>query len=93
MGKIIAIFHQSDMTELKYKNVLSDLQNSGVGSPKGRITHVAATDQGGKGVLVVDTWQSEELMNQFSEKLIPILQKNGVTPAKPEIAPITNEIT
>jgi hypothetical protein len=43
-------------------------------------------------MLVTDVWESEEALNKFSEKLIPILKKNGVTPAKPTILQVHNII-
>jgi hypothetical protein len=44
-------------------------------------------------MLVTDVWESEELLNKFSEKLIPILKKNGVTPAKPTLLEVHNIIS
>jgi hypothetical protein len=43
-------------------------------------------------MLVTDVWESEEQLNEFSKTLIPILTKNGVTPAPPVILPVSNMI-
>jgi hypothetical protein len=44
-------------------------------------------------MLVTDVWESEEALNKFSETLIPILKKNGVTPAQPTLLQVYNTIS
>lgn len=90
MKKIIAQFNVTDFTVPKYEQTIKDLEKAGVGKPSGRLYHVI-TEQP-VGMLVTDVWESEEALNKFSEKLIPILRKNGVTPAKPTILKVHNII-
>ena len=40
------------------------------------------------GLLIIDVWESEEALNEFAETLVPILIKNGVTPAQPTLLPL-----
>jgi hypothetical protein len=90
MKKIVAQFNIAGFTEQKYSQTIKDLEAAGVGKPSGRLYHIAA--QQGNGMIVTDVWESEETLNKFSEKLIPILLKNGVTPAKPLLLPLHNII-
>ncbi len=43
-------------------------------------------------MLIIDVWESEELLGKFSEGLIPILTATGATPVEPRILPIHNII-
>ena len=90
MKKIIAQFNVIDMNTQKYQHVIKDLEAAGQGKPSGRIYHVAAEQA--NGMLVTDVWESEETLNEFSKTLIPILVKNGVTPAQPTLTPVHNII-
>ena len=90
MKSILAQFSISDFTVQKYDKTIKDLEAAGVGKPSGRLYHVV-TEQP-VGMLVTDVWESEEALNKFSEKLIPILKKNGVTPAKQTLLRVHNII-
>jgi hypothetical protein len=67
---------------------MKEQEESDAGSPKGRQSHVAASKE--EGWLVVDVWESPDLLDQFAGTLMPILQKNGVTPPQPQILPAHN---
>lgn len=90
MKTILAQFNVVDFNVQKYEQTIKDLKAAGVGNPSGRLYHVATLQPAG--MLITDVWESEEALNKFSEKLIPILQKNGVTPAKPTLLEIHNII-
>jgi hypothetical protein len=51
---------------------------------EGLLAHIPG--QGEKGFRVVDVWESEDALNSFAEKLMPILQDIGVQ-GQPEIYP------
>jgi hypothetical protein len=89
MSTIIALFDLA-MTAGQYDQVIKDLEAAGQGSPKGRLHHVASAKAGGW--LVVDVWESPELLNEFAQTLMPILQQNGVTPPQPQVYPVHNII-
>jgi hypothetical protein len=50
----------------------------------GLLAHIPG--QGERGFRVVDVWESEDALNSFAEKLMPILQDIGVE-GQPEIYP------
>jgi hypothetical protein len=90
MEKILARFIVVDMTAQKYSQVINDLKAAGNGNPPGRLYHIAALES--NGMIVTDVWESVESLNKFSETLIPILVKNGVTPSQPDLHPVHNII-
>ena len=88
---IIAIFEGSEFTQQQYNQTLQELEAVGLGAPNGRIHHQAAATE--NCVLIVDIWESEELLGQFAEKLVPIIAGTGATPPEPRILPLLNTIT
>ena len=90
MKKIAVVFNTSDMTPASYHQVMKDLAASGAEAPKGRLSHIATNAE--NGMVVVDTYDSIESFQQFGETLIPILVKNGITPPKPEVLFVENEV-
>jgi len=90
MKTIVAQFNTVDFTKQKYDNVIRDLEAAGQGKPKGRLHHVIVEQP--VGMLVIDLWESEELLDEFGKTLVPILIKNGVTPAKPVTQKVYNII-
>lgn len=81
MKKIVAQFNVVGLTTQQYSQVNKDLKAAGKGKPSGRLYHVAA--QQADGFFMTEVWESEEAFNEFGETLIPILVKNGITPAQP----------
>ncbi len=90
MSAIVAVFDIPGMISGQYDQVIKDLEAAGEGSPKGRLYHVAASKAGGW--FVVDVWESADLLDRFAQTLMPILQRNGVTPPQPQICPVHNII-
>ena len=90
MSKIVAVFNVPDMTATSYRQVMRDLNASGAEHPPGRLSHLASNTE--KGMIVVDTYDGVESLQRFGETLMPILVKNGVTPPKPDVAFIENEV-
>jgi hypothetical protein len=43
-------------------------------------------------IAIADIWQSRELLDQFAQTLVPVLQKLGVRPVQPQIYPVHNLI-
>lgn len=87
---IAVVFEAPGMAAEQYDRALKDLEAAGEGAPPGRLYHVAAPKDGGW--LVVDVWDSQEALDRFGQTLMPILQKAGVTPPRPQIYPAHNII-
>lgn len=90
MSKILAIFRLSDMSKEKYDNVMKDLDNAGLFKVTTRTYHCMALNE--EGSVVADVWDSPEALNEFFGTLGPILAKNGVNAAMPEIYPVHNVV-
>ncbi len=87
---IVVEFDAPGMTATEYDSILRELESKGVGSPDGRVYHVAAPSSGGW--FVVDVWESQEQFDRFGEVLLPTLLAAGVT-VTPEVRPVHNIIT
>ena len=87
---IVAIFELPDFSQEQYAQTLSGLDSAGLGSPEGRISHMAASME--KGLFIVDVWESEALLGAFSETLVPLISGTGATPAAPRILPLHNTL-
>ena len=90
MSTIAVVFDLPDVTSAQYDQVMKSLELAGAGNPPGRLYHVASPKE--RGWLVVDVWESGELLNQFAQTLVPIMQDAGVTPPQPQVYPVHNII-
>ncbi len=66
--------------------VIKELDAAGKLKDPAYINRVVA--QQDDGLLIIDVWESEEALNEFAETLVPLLIKNGVTPARPTVLPL-----
>ena len=87
---IMAVFEAPGMTAEQYDRVMKDLEAAGEGNPAERLYHLAASKP--DGWLVVDVWESPEVLERFANTLMPILQQAGVSPPQPQIYPVHNMI-
>jgi hypothetical protein len=87
---IAVVFDVPDMMATQYDQVIRELEAAGLGAPDGRLYHIAAPQ--GTGWYVLDVWETADKLNTFAGSLMPILQKNGVTPPQPQILPAHNII-
>ena len=88
---ILTVFDLSSMTAEKYDQVIGGLEAAGQGNPEGRSYHVASIQDDGS-IIVVDVWDSADLLAEFGKTLIPVLEKTGVSPVEPKIYPVRNVI-
>ena len=91
MSTITVLFDMPNVTSTQYDKVIRGLEAAGLGSPKRRLYHIASPKEGGW--LVVDVWESGELLDQFAQMLIPVMQRVGVMPPQPQVYPLHNVIT
>ena len=87
---ITAVFDAPGVTIQQYEQIVGNLEGVGLGAPDGRIFHVA--NQTENGWLVVDVWESEELLGKFAETLMPMFDAIGVTLPPPRILQVLNII-
>jgi hypothetical protein len=87
---ILAVFDLAFESSEQYDQLTKELEAAGAGSPPGRLYHLAYAKDGG--IVVADVWASGELLDQFAQTLVPVLQKDGVTPVQPQLYPVHNII-
>jgi hypothetical protein len=86
---ILARFSPANLTEQQYQDVNRRLQEGGDFPPDGRELHVCFGTDGN--LLISEIWESEEKMQAFAERLMPILEEVEITQAAPpEILPVVN---
>ena len=88
---ILTVFDISSMTTEKYDQAIRGLEVAGQGNPEGRLYHVASVQEDGS-IIVIDVWESAELLDEFGKTLIPVLENAGVTPVEPKVYPVHNVI-
>lgn len=88
---ILTVFNLSTMNAEKYNAAIRGLEAAGQGKPKGRLYHVATSQEDGS-IIVTDIWESTDLLDEFGKTLIPTLNEAGVTPVKPKVYPVLNVI-
>ena len=67
---ILTVFDISSMTTVKYDQAIRGLEAAGQGNPEGRLYHVASVQEDGS-IIVIDVWESAELLDEFGKTLIP----------------------
>jgi hypothetical protein len=83
-------FAHQGFTPEKYDKVIKQLEDAGVGTPKGRTYHVALESNGD--LQVFDIWESQEDFDAFGSTLVPILAEAGVGLSEPMVATVHNVI-
>ena len=81
---ILIRFTPSALTSEQYDAVGQKLQEGGNWPPDGLLAHVCFGTSGN--LRVSEVWESREQMEQFGEKLMPVLQEENVDLAgEPEV--------
>lgn len=84
MKKIIVQFNFPKCTQQQYDQVWNDLRAKGYENPSGLIFHVGGATKNG-GWSVTDIWDSKAQFENFSKILMPIMEKNKIPAAEPNI--------
>ena len=91
MSILVRFTGAADMTAGKYDAVLPLIEASGQFPPDGLEYHVAF--ESGGAFRVSEIWDSHEKFEEFGQRLMPILQENGIELAgPPEIVEVYNTI-
>lgn len=83
---IVIKFKHKGFTAAKYNQAIRQLQQAGLGSPKGRSYHVSYGDS--SEVDIFDVWESMEEFEAFGKTLVPILTSLGIDLGHPDIQEI-----
>ena len=87
---ITVLFTPHSMNTTQYDEIVRQLDSIGATTPQGRLYHTCFGT--GDALRVLDVWQSLEDFQAFGPTLMPILQRVGVDPGQPDIAPLHHSI-
>lgn len=85
---IVVRFHPTGMTKQQYDEADQRLREGGEWPPDGMDYHVCFGEDGD--LRVSEIWDSQEQLEAFGERLMPILSAVGIQPGEPEIYEVQN---
>jgi hypothetical protein len=83
---ILIRFSPVNMTSQEYDETVRRLEESGGFPPEGLEYHVCFGTDGN--LRVSEIWSSQEQLDAFGKRLMPILAEVGIEPGQPEVLPI-----
>ena len=90
MSVLIRFTPTSATTTEQYDETIRRLQEAGDFPPDGMEYHVCFLSDGN--VRVSEIWDSQEQIDAFGERLMPLLAEVGIDPGEPEVLEIHNII-
>ena len=90
MSILIRFAPTSRTTTEQYDDTIRRLEEAGDFPPEGMEYHVCFLAEGN--VRVSEIWDSQEQLDAFGERLMPLLDEVGIDPGEPEVLEIHNII-
>ena len=87
---VVIRFAPPSMTAQQYDEAVRRLDEVGDWPPDGLEYHVCFGSDGN--LRVSEIWDSQEQLNAFGERLMPVLSEVGIEPGEPELVEIHNII-
>jgi hypothetical protein len=85
---VLIRFAPASLTAAQYDESIRKLEESGAFPPDGLDYHVCFGTDGN--LRVSEIWDSQEQLDAFGERLMPILSEVGIEPGEPELMEIHN---
>ena len=85
---ILIRFAPSSLTAAKYDESVRRLEEAGEFPPDGMEYHACFGEEGE--LRVSEIWDSQEQLDAFAQRLMPILQEIGIEAGQPEMMPVHN---
>jgi hypothetical protein len=85
---VLIRFAPASLTAAQYDESVRKLEEAGVFPPDGLDYHVCFGTDGN--LRVSEIWDSQEQLDAFGERLMPILSEVGIEPGEPELMEIHN---
>jgi hypothetical protein len=85
---VLIRFAPASLTAAQYDESIRKLEESGDFPPDGLDYHVCFGTDGA--LRVSEIWDSQEQLDAFGERLMPILSEVGIEPGEPELMEIHN---
>ena len=81
-------FNPSTLTEEQYRAVVGKLESDGAWPPAGLVHHSCFGE--GDQLMVYEVWETQEALDAFGQRLMPVLQQQKVDPGQPVVMPVVN---
>lgn len=91
MSILVRFTPSSPVTTEQYDATIRQLEEGGDFPPAGLEFHCAFMADGG--IRVSEVWESREQFDAFGERLMPILDEQGIEAGEPETLEVHNTIT
>ena len=85
---ILIRFAPASLTAEQYDESVRRLEGAGAWPPDGLDYHVCFGTDGN--LRVSEIWDSQEQLDAFAERLMPVLSEVGIDPGEPEVMEIHN---
>jgi hypothetical protein len=85
---IAVYFHPEKLNEQQYRAVVSDLEGQGDWPPAGLLHHSCFGES--DGLMVYEVWESQGALEEFGQRLMPVLQNHQVQSGEPQVMPVVN---
>ncbi|HXS48348.1 MAG TPA: hypothetical protein VN756_12905 [Solirubrobacterales bacterium] len=85
---VLIRFAPASLTAAQYDESVRRLEGAGVFPPDGLDYHVCFGTDGN--LRVSEIWDSQEQLDAFGERLMPVLAEVGIDPGEPEVVEIHN---
>jgi hypothetical protein len=85
---VLIRFAPASLTAVQYDESVRKLEEVGVWPPDGLDYHVCFGTDGN--LRVSEIWDSQEQLDEFGERLMPVLSEVGIDPGEPELLEIHN---
>ena len=87
---VLVRFAPASLTREQYDESVRRLQGGGDFPPDGMEYHVCFGS--GDNLRVSEIWDSQEQLQAFGEKLMPVLSEIGIEPGEPEVLEVYNTV-
>ena len=87
---VLVRFAPASLTREQYDESVRRLQGDGDFPPDGMEYHVCFGS--GDNLRVSEIWDSQEQLQAFGEKLMPVLSEIGIEPGEPEVLEVYNTV-
>ena len=81
-------FHPTTLNEQQYRAVVSQLEKDGQWPPAGLVHHSCFGE--GDNLMVYEVWETQDALDSFGQRLMPVLQQQDVDPGQPQVMPVVN---
>jgi hypothetical protein len=84
-------FHPEKLNAEQYGAVVNQLAKDGPWPPAGLVHHSCFGEEGG--LMVYEVWETQDALEAFGQRLMPVLQEHKIDPGQPHVMPVVNVVS